>query len=84
MYKIYWTNPETDAASSVNEDDLNETLKLMSRLRELGYTFVTMVSEDPNMVGKQGASIVERGRLPNGEQYKWTKDDRVGAAFKNK
>jgi hypothetical protein len=52
-------------------------------LRQSGRTFVTMVSENPNNVGKKGVSSVVDGMLPDGSKYDWTKKDRVGAAFKS-
>lgn len=64
--------------------DLSAALLVVNNLRAAGERFVTMVAEDPNMVGGQGAAIVKDGKLPNGEVYSWTKNDRVGAAFKNK
>jgi hypothetical protein len=84
MYKIYWTNPDSNDAYSGDFEDLTKALKECEMLRREGRTFVTMVSENPNHVGKTGAVGVVDGKLPDGSPYSWTKDDRVGAAFKNK
>ena len=52
---------------------LNKALKMTEELRREGNTFVTMVSEDPNQIGKPGVDAVEEGVLPNGEEYTWRK-----------
>lgn len=84
MYKIYWTNPDSNDAYSADFKDLTKALKECEMLRQEGRTFVTMVSENPNHVGKPGAVGVEDGRMPDGTLYDWSKKDRVGAAFRNK
>lgn len=84
MYKIYWTNPDSNDAFSGDFEDLTKALKECEMLRQEGRTFVTMVSENPNNVGKAGAVGVVDGKLPDGTKYEWSKKDRVGAAFKNK
>lgn len=81
MYRVYWTE-ENDEAHARDYADLMLALDICNRLREAGLRFVTMVSEDTNMVGKAGAAMVRDGKLPDGENYHWTKNDRVGAAFK--
>jgi hypothetical protein len=75
MYMVYWTQNVTgsmEAQSEVFESD--EMLKAMSFMEGLrqrqhkgeGLHFIGMVSENPNCVGKMGASDVESG-------YNWTK-----------
>ena len=40
-------------------------------MRECLMSFVTMVSEDPNSVGKPGVDSVIDGVLPDGNIYEW-------------
>ena len=72
MYKVYWTCPQLMPASQ-DFEQLNEALAHTKYLRETGRTFVTMVSEDPNSVGKPGVDSVVDGKLPDGEDYTWMK-----------
>jgi hypothetical protein len=44
-----------------------------NRLRALGRQYVTMVGENANQVGSMGATGVESGRLPDGQEYTWSK-----------
>ena len=83
MFKVYWTNPDTNEAYSSDFEDLSLALKECETMRQHGRTFVTMVSENPNHVGKSGVAGVKNGVLPDGSKYDWTKNDRVGAAFKS-
>jgi len=52
---------------------LNKALKMTEELRREGNTFVTMVSEDPNCVGKPGVDEITEGILPDGTDYTWRK-----------
>ena len=70
MYKVYWTDPWGEAGSS-DYEDLAQALSYSAQLREDGNTFVTMVSENPNSVGKPGVDSVIDGKLPNGDVYEW-------------
>ena len=80
MYKIYWTNPDNNLPYSTDRVDLADALKTCEIVRNSGVTFVTMVSENTNLVGKPGVAGVEDGILPDGSEYDWTKNDRVGQA----
>lgn len=46
--------------------DLSDALKLTEVLRRGGFRFVTLVSENPNSVGKPGVDVT-------GPDYDWTK-----------
>ena len=71
MYKIYYTN-EYNEARSYNEDTLAAALATAEGLRKnVRNSFVTMVSEDPNSVGKPGVDSVVDGVLPSGDVYEW-------------
>ena len=73
MYKIYFTN-EYGEARSYNEDTLESALATVSGLRNQSrYSFVAMVGENPDQVGKMGCDSVEDGKLPTGEDYTWKK-----------
>lgn len=78
MFKVYWTEScETDSlapaiVTEIRSADfgavqMGDALKLMEQLRANPHvSFVTMVSENPNSVGKPGVSEV-------GSDYNWTK-----------
>ena len=76
MYKVYWTGKSSPGnndgvAESETYESLDMALKQAAFLRERGYTFVTMCSENPNSVGKPGVDSVKDGVLPDGEPYTW-------------
>ena len=73
MYKVYFTNEYGDARS-YDEETLTGALKAAEGLRrQQRYSFVTIVSEDPNCVGKAGVDSVENGKTPDGHVYSWVK-----------
>ena len=73
MYKVYFTNEYGDARS-YDEETLTGALKAAEGLRrQTRYSFVTIVSEDPNCVGKAGVDSVENGKTPDGHEYSWVK-----------
>lgn len=72
MYKVYWTCPE-GKASHQDFEDLTDALQHSKYLRDVGRRFVTMVSENPNCVGKQGVDSIVDGKLPDGNNYEWKK-----------
>lgn len=76
MFKVYWTAGEDIYGQEL--EGLNDALKLSECLRKIGCTFVTMVSEDPNQVGKAGVDSVVDGKTPDGEVYDWSKAGRAG------
>lgn len=74
VYKVYWTMNGNATAQDFTE--LIPALNWMQELRndhEQRFSFITMVSENSDMVGKQGADSVEDGKLPNGESYSYQK-----------
>lgn len=66
MYKVYWTNPHNNESYGRNLDTLREALDECKMLRDSGRSFVTMVSENPDSVGKPGVTDV-------GPDYDWKK-----------
>jgi len=72
MYKIYWTRADGQACSK-DYIEMMEALTQTNHLRSIGLTYVTMVSENPNNVGKMGVDSITDGKLPNGEDYLWKK-----------
>lgn len=71
MYKVYYTN-ENGEARAYNEATLEAALATASGLRnQTRYSFVTMVSENPDSVGKPGVDSVIDGVLPDGNIYEW-------------
>ena len=77
MFKIYWTGANNEACSQ-NEVLLTLALEIVKEKRNAGYSFVTMVAEDPNQVGKPGVDAVVDGKTPDGQAYEWSKTGRAG------
>lgn len=78
MFKVYYTDPATDRSHSHNFETLTEALRHAEGCRILGMTFVTMVSENPNSVGKAGVDEIKDGKCPDGVAYDWNKASRIG------
>lgn len=72
MFKVYWMS-ELDEACYQDFEDMSVALNWTEFLRSKGRTFVTMVSENPNSIGKPGVDAVVDGKLPDGEDYTWKK-----------
>ena len=72
MYKVYWMSP-TNEACFEDFTDMGLALKHTQFLRTTGRTFVTLVSENPDVVGKPGVDGVVDGLLPDGTEYTWRK-----------
>lgn len=71
MYRIYWTH--RNIAEGMFTDSLTTALRICEEKRQAGYTFVSMVSENPDVVGKSGVDGIINGKLPDGEEYTWRK-----------
>jgi hypothetical protein len=82
MFKIYWTDADAQACSE-DEVLLTKALDIVKARRDAGYSFVTMVAEDPSHVGKPGVDAVEGGKTPDGQDYEWSKAGRAGRSRKN-
>ena len=50
----------------------------------MGMTFVTMVSEHPDSVGRPGVDSVVNGKTPDGVEYTWNKASRIGRVKKER
>jgi hypothetical protein len=77
MFKIYWTTADHQAHAQ-DEAGLTRALEIVKTKRDAGYSFVTMVAEDPQHVGKPGVDAVVDGKTPDGEDYAWSKTGRAG------
>ena len=82
IFKIYFTHPETNSPQSLDCTNLTEALSITENLRNKGMSFVTMVSESSDMVGKAGVTGVKDGKLPNGEDYTYRKGDALSQRTK--
>ena len=82
MFKVYYTDPADNKCYSWDCSDLKDALYITESFRSKGMTFVTMVSENPNLVGKAGVAGVVDGTLPNGEKYEYTKRDALSQRTK--
>jgi hypothetical protein len=82
MFKIYWTGAHGEACSH-NEALLTKALELVKEKRDAGFSFVTMVAQDPHQVGKPGVDSVVDGKTPDGHDYEWSKAGRAGKPRRN-
>lgn len=73
MYKVYYTDLDTNTAHAFDTEDMGVALEKCKTLRKEGMVFVTMVAVDPGMVGQQGVDSVKDGKLPSGEDYTFFK-----------
>lgn len=84
-YTVYWTY-KGNIPNSVCLDNLTDALKFTEELRkeskEKNYSFITMCSENVDLVGKPGTAGVENGKLPTGETYTYTKGDALSQRTK--
>lgn len=72
-FKVYWTGPDGEPCA-LEFADMSVALKHSQDLRNIHKRrFVTMVSENPDLVGPQGVDAVEDGLLPDGTAYTWKK-----------
>ena len=56
MFKIYYT-ADHDRPNSYNVEGLTNALAAVEALRQVGYKFVTLVSDYEHMTGAQGAKM---------------------------
>jgi len=70
MFKVYWTD-FTNTSQGIYTNTLTGALKISEDKRKDGFTFVTVVSENPNSVGKPGVDNIADGVLPDGNIYEW-------------
>lgn len=73
MFKVYYTDPVDNKCYAWDCSGLIDALAMAKRFRDLGMTFVTMVAQDPNCVGKMGVDSIEDGMCPDGVEYSWRK-----------
>jgi len=82
MHMVYWTVWSDGEATALQKDfdnsQLKQALDFCKSLRkriDLGEPlgFVTMATEDPNMVGKMGVDSIVDGMCPDGVPYTWKK-----------
>jgi hypothetical protein len=82
MFKIYWTDHQA-LVRGEETPDIVLALQIAKRERDAGSSFVTMVSENPQHVGKQGVDTIVDGKTPDGHDYEWSKAGRAGKPKKN-
>jgi hypothetical protein len=66
MYRVYFTGLD-NLPYAVDYDNLIESLDAVAFYRNEGYTFVTMVSENPDCVSLTGANGMDA------KDYEWKK-----------
>ena len=80
MFKVYYTDSNNVANSlDFGDSDMKLALDTMQDLRNRNFSFVTMVSENPESIGKPGVDSVKNGLTPDGIPYTWNKSSRIGA-----
>jgi hypothetical protein len=82
MFRVYCTDPLSGQAHGYDLESLTEALRYTEGFRKLGMIFVTIVSENPESVGKSGVASIEDGLCPDGIAYDWNKNSRIGATKK--
>ena len=82
IFKIYWTD-DVNQVHGQEATELVQALQITKDKRDAGYSFVTMVSENTQHVGKPGVDTIVDGKTPDGEDYDWSKAGRAGRPRKN-
>ena len=82
IFKIYWTD-DNKQVHGQEATELVQALQITKDKRDAGYSFVTMVSENSQHVGKPGVDTVVDGKTPDGEDYDWSKAGRAGRPRRN-
>lgn len=83
MYKIYWTDPTTGDGKYTTSQGLVIGLKYVSTLRDVEMLDVVLVAmADTNQVGALNTNVVQDGKLPNGEDYTYKKQDALSQRMK--
>lgn len=77
MFKIYWTD-ESGQVHGQEAEAIVQALQITKEKRDVGHTFVTMASENPQNAGKPGVDTVADGKTPDGQDYDWSKAGRAG------
>lgn len=72
MFKVYWTDLD-GSPKSMDHEKLTDALLFSKWMRTCNATFVTMVSENPDSVGKPGVDSIVDGKTPDGHVYDWKK-----------
>lgn len=72
MYQVFCLTAQKEA-EAYEHHTLLDALAQAKFLRECGNRFVTIVSENPDVVGKPGVDSVVDGKLPDGSDYTWKK-----------
>lgn len=84
-YTVYWTYKKQHP-NSLCMDSLTDALAWAEQLRreakEKEFSFITMCSENVDLIGETGSAGVENGKLPNGETYTYTKGDALSQRTK--
>lgn len=80
-YVVYWLEEVPDLSGMVwaarhkvfTANEMGKALNWVGNLRKDGMRHVSMSSENPDSVGKQGVDSVVDGKTPDGVEYTWMK-----------
>lgn len=76
---VFYLSGALPVCSHFNDRQMTEALALCQVLRNEGRDHVTMSTQLEGQVGGMGVSAVVDGKLPNGDDYQWSKAHRAGA-----
>lgn len=77
---VYHLSGSTPDCTHFADTQMSEALARCKELRTAGFTHVTMVAELNGQVGTADpGGVVSEGKLPDGNDYKWSKSHRAGA-----
>lgn len=77
---VYYLSDNTPRCQIFDDDQVDESLAKCEALVNQGFTHVTSVKQIFEQVGASDrGGIVSDGKLPNGEDYEWSKSHRAGA-----
>ncbi len=81
-YTVYWMHKSL-VSNALQFDNLSKAMGYLEELRKqikngAEFSAVTMCAEDINQVGKMGVDAIADGKTPDGVEYDWNKNDRIG------
>ena len=76
MHRLHGADRMQPSARHFEMNEMSAALAFMEGLRKEGDAqFITMASQTANLVGKPGVAAVKDGKLPDGNDYTYTKRD---------
>ena len=80
MIVVYFLSGSAPRCQIFDDNQVDESIAKCKALEDQGYTHVTSVQQSFEQVGAADVGgIVSAGKLPNGQDYDWSKSHRAGA-----